>query len=274
MVQVISLVAAMAIFSTAVTAAAAPKADRWMFWDASKPESAARVDHSAWDRFLASYVVADHPSGINRLRYADVTAADQQALKRYITHLQAVKVRELRKPEQKAYWINLYNALTVDVMLDHWPVASIMDVAISPGLLTRGPWGKKLATVEGQTVSLDDIEHRILRPIFQDPRVHYAVNCASLGCPNLQPKAFTRENTDTLLDDAARAYVNHPRGVTVKDGKVVVSSIYVWFQEDFGGSDAGLLAHLRRYADDGLKTRLAGATTIADNTYDWSLNGP
>ncbi|MEO6666927.1 MAG: DUF547 domain-containing protein [Nitrospiria bacterium] len=245
-----------------------------MFWDVSRPASATQVDHTAWDQLLASYVVADHPSGINRLRYTGVTAADRQALKQYLTQLQTVKARELRKPEQKAYWINLYNALTVDVMLDHMPVSSIMDVAISPGLLSRGPWGKKLVTVEGQAVSLDDIEHRILRPIFKDPRVHYAVNCASLGCPNLQPTAFTSANMEALLDRAARDYVNHPRGVTVKDGRVVVSSIYVWFQSDFGGDDAGVLAHLRRYAQDDLKARLAGATTISDHTYDWSLNGP
>lgn len=258
----------------AAPAFAAPKADRWDFWDVARPASTTTVDHSAWDRFLASYVVANHPSGINRLRYTDVTAADRQALKQYLTQLQTVKARELRKPEQKAYWINLYNALTVDVMLDHMPVSSIMDVAISPGLFSRGPWGKKLATVEGQAMSLDDIEHRILRPIFRDPRVHYAVNCASLGCPNLQPTAFTAERLDAQLDDAARAYVNHPRGVTVKDGKVVVSSIYIWFQEDFGGDDAGVLDHLRRYAQGGLKEQLERARSTSDHAYDWSLNGP
>lgn len=253
---------------------AAPKAERWAFWDASKPESTARVDHSAWDRLLKSYVVADHPSGINRVRYAEVTPEDKKALMAYLHDLQSVKARELNRAEQKAYWINLYNALTVDVMLDHFPVASIMDVSISPGLLSRGPWGKKLAQVEGQDLSLDDIEHRILRPIFRDPRVHYAVNCASLGCPNLAAKAFTRDNTESLLETGARAYVNHPRGVTVKDGRVVVSSIYIWFQEDFGGDDPGVLAHLRRYAQDDLQARLDTAAKISDHTYDWSLNAP
>ena len=253
---------------------AAPKAERWDFWNVSQPKSTTKVDHAAWDRVLASYVVADHPSGINRFRYTDVTAADRQALKRYLTQLQTVKVRELRQPEQKAYWINLYNALTVDVMLDHMPVASIMDVSISPGLLSRGPWAKKLATVEGQAVSLDDVEHRILRPIFTDPRIHYAVNCASFGCPNLQPKAFTRDNMDVLLEAGAKAYVNHPRGVTVTDGAVTVSSLYVWFREDFGGDDAGILAHLRRYAEGALKTQLEAVRAIKNDAYDWRLNGP
>ncbi|MFZ5863924.1 MAG: DUF547 domain-containing protein [Nitrospirota bacterium] len=252
----------------------APRAERWTFWDASRSDSAVPVDHTAWDRFLASYLISEHPSGINRVRYADVTTADRKGLKAYLAQLQAVKVRRLNRTEQKAYWINLYNALTVDVMLDHIPVASIMEVNISPGLLSRGPWGKKLVAVEGQDLALDDIEHRILRPIWQDPRVHYALNCASLGCPNLQPKAFTAENTELMLDQAAQEYTNHPRGVTVKNGRIVVSSIYVWFQDDFGGTDAGVLAHIRRYADDRLRRKLERITRISDHAYDWRINSP
>lgn len=253
---------------------AAPKAERWPFWDVSQPAGTTRIDHSAWDRFLATYVVTTHPGGINRVRYAEVTPMDRKALKEYLGRLQSVAVRQLNRTEQKAYWINLYNALTIDVMLNHFPVASIMDVKISPGLFSRGPWGAKLVTVEGQQLSLDDIEHRILRPIFSDPRVHYAVNCASLGCPNLIPKAFTADNTERLLEEAARAYVNHPRGVTIRDGKTVVSSIYVWFQDDFGGDDKGVLAHLRRYAQGALKTQLDHMGAISDHAYDWSLNSP
>jgi len=253
---------------------AAPKAEQWAFWDASNPQSTIRVDHNRWDRFLASYVVTTHPSGINRVRYAEVTPKDKKALMAYLHDLQSVKVRELHRAEQKAYWINLYNALTVHVILDHFPVSSIMEVKISPGLFSSGPWGAKLATVEGQQLSLDDIEHRILRPLWKDPRVHYSVNCASLGCPNLMPRALTAEHAEQSLDEAARAYINHPRGVKVKDGKVVVSSIYIWFQEDFGGNDAGLLNHLRRYAQGVLKGQLEQARSISDHTYDWDINRP
>ena len=155
------------------------------------------------------------PDGVNRVAYGKVAPQDKQALASYVDRLSKVQVTKLARSEQLPYWINLYNAATVKVVLDHYPVESILKIDISPGLFAKGPWKKKLLTVEGEAVSLDDIEHRILRPIWKDPRTHYAVNCASLGCPNLQPRAFTAGNMDELLDAGARAYVNHPRGARV-----------------------------------------------------------
>ena len=154
-----------------------------------------------------------------------------------------------------------------------YPVASIRDIDISPGLFSRGPWDKKLVTVEGEALSLNDIEHRILRPIWRDPRIHYAVNCASLGCPNLQRRAFTGANGDALLDRAAHDYVNSPRGVHFDGRRLIVSSLYVWYGEDFGGSDTAVIGHLRRYAAPALAATLAAATSIGDDSYDWALNG-
>ena len=119
---------------------------------------------------------------------------------------------------------------------------------------------------------LNDIEHRILRPIWRDPRIHYAVNCASVGCPNLMTEAFAGDRLDAQLDGAARAYVNTPRGARIEDGKLVVSSIYIWFGEDFGGNDAGVIAHLKRYAEPQLGNRLKSLKAISDHRYDWSLN--
>lgn len=94
-------------------------------------------------------------------------------------------------------------------------------------------------------MSLDDIEHRILRPIWQDNRIHYALNCASLGCPNLAPVAYTAANTEALLERGAREYVNHPRGVSFEHGALVVSSLYLWFKADFGGGKDGIMRHIR-----------------------------
>ena len=96
-------------------------------------------------------------------------------------------------------------------MLRFYPVDSIRD--ISSGFFSPGPWKKELLNVEGQSLTLNDIEHRILRPIWQDPRIHYAVNCASLGCPNLPVIAFSEDNTDAMLDRAAQQFINHPRGL-------------------------------------------------------------
>jgi hypothetical protein len=250
---------------------AAPKAELWPRWQAHDPGATATIDHAAWDRFLKTYVV-ESPDGIARVAYGRVASADRQALTGYIDALSAAPVSRLARPEQAAYWINLYNALTVRVVLDHYPVKSIRDIKISPGLFSSGPWGKKLARVEGEMLSLDDIEHRILRPIWRDARVHYAVNCASLGCPNLAREAYTARTLERLLDKGARAYVNHPRAARVEDGRLFVSSIYSWFREDFGGGDAGVIAHLTQHAAPTLAQRLGGVARIASHDYDWALN--
>ena len=263
--------AAMLMLAIPAMLLAAPKADLWEYWDQHDPDSAVAVDHSPWTAFLQRYV-SQGPKGINLVDYQGVTAGDRESLDRYLERLTGIEATSLSRASQKPYWINLYNALTVQVVLEHEPVESIRDIDISPGFFASGPWGRKLVTIEGQELSLNDIEHRILRPVWQDPRIHYGVNCASMGCPNLQREAYTAENTDDLLDKAAREYVNHPRGVSVEDGDLVVSSIYDWFQEDFGGSEAGVIEHLMQFAEPGLKQELQGFDRIDDDRYDWSLN--
>jgi len=254
-------------------ARAAPEADLWPRWQEHDSESTATIDHSAWADFLDGYL-SRGPNGVNRFAYGRVDARDHKALKRYIEDLGATRISAHNRDEQFAFWANLYNALTIDVVLDHWPVETIRDIDISPGLFSDGPWGKKLLAVEGTELTLNEIEHRILRPIWQDPRVHYAVNCASIGCPNLRPEPFTGAKLEQQLDDAARTYVNHPRGATVRDGELIVSSIYTWFQEDFGGDDAGVIAHLRQHAEPELDEQLAQVSSISDDRYDWAINAP
>ncbi len=249
----------------------APSSELWPVWQAHDEDSTMRVDHTEWDRLLSSRVTRG-PDGVARFAYKAVTADERRALDLYIARLSATRVSALARPEQFAYWVNLYNALTVRLILDHPGVTSIRDIDISPGLFADGPWGAALATIEGRAVTLNDIEHRILRPIFRDPRIHYAVNCAAIGCPDLATRAFTAQAREAMLEQAARAYVNHPRGARVTKGRLVVSSIYIWFGEDFGG-EAGVLKHLRHYAGNGLRQRLDGVRGIAGYDYDWSLNG-
>jgi Protein of unknown function, DUF547 len=257
---------------TATRGYAAPKAELWPRWEKHDPASTQTIDHGLWDKFLKRNLVAPHPSGINRVRYTAVAPEDRKALKGYLQNLQSLPISSYNRAEQKAYWINLYNGLTVDLVLSRLPIESIRDVNISPGLFVRGPWGAKLLTVEEERLSLDDIEHRILRPIWKDNRVHYAVNCASLGCPNLQPDAFTSANTEGLLESGAREYVNHPRGLVINNGKLRVSSIYVWFQEDFGGSAEGLMEHWSKYAKQVLAEALKSYSGGLEHDYDWRLN--
>lgn len=207
-----------------------------------------------------------------RVNYGRVSPADRKSLEAYLDALAATPIGKLDRPQQLALWINLYNALTIRTVLDHYPIGSIRDVDISPGLFEDGPWGKKLIAVEGEPLSLDDIEHRILRPIWRDPRLHYALNCAALGCPDLQPAAFEAPILESQLDEAARAYINHPRGARIDGGHLIVSSIYVWYAADFGGGDISIIAHLRRYADAALDRALAGRSNIDKDSYDWALN--
>ena len=265
----VSVLCAMGISNTE----AAPKAELWARWQKHDPASRQKIDHGAWDKFLNQFVVAPHPSGINRVRYQTVTAVDIKGVKSYLQSMQALAISTYNRYEQKAFWINVYNALTVDLILSRFPVASIRDINISPGLFERGPWGAKLVTIEGEKLSLDDIEHRILRPIWKDNRIHYAVNCASLGCPNLQPEAYTGENTDALLERGAREFINHPRGVSIQKGRLQVSSIYVWFQEDFGSDPADLMEHWQEYADPPLADALQKYSGGLAHDYDWRLNG-
>ena len=255
----------------ALTSLFSPAAKLWPKWQAETAGSQRSVDHAPWDRLLQAYVRPGE-DGVNHFAYGAVTATDKAALDAYIRALEEMTVRDLDRAEQLPFWINLYNALTIRVVLAAYPVASIRDIDISPGLFATGPWGKPLVRIEGEDVSLDDIEHRILRPIWRDARIHYAVNCASIGCPNLQPRAFTRANTEALMTAGAGEYVNHRRGVRVSGGGVTASSLYAWFKPDFGGSDSGVISHLRRHAQPDLDAHLAEARAIGDHGYDWALN--
>lgn len=249
----------------------ASAADLWPRWQAHDPSSTDKIDHGLWGEFLAYHVIGG-TDGINRVDYARVGKVDRHRLDDYIDGLAALPISRFNRNEQLAYWANLYNALTLRVVLDHYPVNSIRDIRISPGLFSVGPWGRKLVTVESVALSLDDIEHRIMRPIWHDPRIHYMVNCAALGCPNLQSRPFTGENLTIMLDTAAREFINHSRGARVENGNLRVSSIFHWYKEDFGGDDTGVVAHLRRYADEPLATALSRIKRIHDHEYDWELN--
>ena len=258
------------------SANAGPAAELWPRWEAHDPDSTTLVDHTAYGDLLDRYLTR-HADGVNRVRYAALQADARAALEAYVQRLEAVDPDGLNRPEQMAYWINFYNALTLLVVVEHYPVASIRDIAISPGLFSRGPWRRQLVVVNDEALSLDDIEHRILRPIWRDPRIHYAVNCASIGCPNLQPEPFTASRLEVMLERAATDFVDHPRGVAMVErtflpDQFTASSIYDWFQADFGGNEAGVLRHMRRHATGETGQLLAGVEKIDAYRYDWRLN--
>jgi len=265
--------AALLIFCYAAAAQAAPKADLWSVWQANNPASTQTIDHGVWNDFLQTYLRTNEPDGINRVAYANVPAAAQAALAADVNRLEAVRIDDYAPAEQRAYWMDLYNEETVLLILQHMPVKSILDINLGGGgLFARGPWDAKLLTIEGRPVSLNDIEHRIIRPIWPSPLNHYGLNCASLGCPNLLPQAFTGANFFRLLAINARDYINNPAHVSVGPNGLRVSNIYIWYQADFGGSDQGVIDHLMQYAAPGLKQQLAGIHSISNHQYDWHLN--
>ena len=241
----------------------------WAFWDASDATSDIRLSHDSWNGFLSTYV-AEVADGINRVNYAAVTAKSRQALQSYLDRMSALDPRELNRTEQLAYWINLYNALTVDVVLRHPGAKSIRDMGKS--FFRAGPWRDELTNISGQALGLDDIEHRILRPIFRDRRIHFAVNCASIGCPNLMAIAYDGANVESLLNKAEEDYINHERAISFDSkGRLTLSSIFEWYAEDFAPDEGRLLVYLAGHHDL-YRERLMNYTGNVQYGYDWSLN--
>ncbi|WP_419902849.1 DUF547 domain-containing protein [Kiloniella sp.] len=250
----------------------APKAESIPRWANFDPANTQTIQNKNWNLFLNNYR-EDNYDGIARIAYHRVSLNDRLALGEFIQQLQTVPVSSLNRKEQLAYWVNLYNATTVQVVLEHMPVESIRDINISPGLFASGPWGKKILRVEGEKLSLNDIEHGILRPGWNDPRIHYVLNCASLGCPDIPKQAITAKDSENQLNQAAKTFINHPRAITIpENNEAVVSSIYVWFKEDFGGSDAAILDHMRTYASTEKKKKLMKVRSLESHHYDWNLN--
>lgn len=235
--------------------------------------------NEVYDGLLAKYVEVS-PDGVNRVHYRRWKdhSGDRRALDNYIDGLAALEPSKMRREEAFAYWGNLYNAITVKVVLDAYPVKSIKEISspgawLDPKAWLGGPWRAVRVRVEGRNLSLDDIEHGILRPNFRDPRVHYMLNCASIGCPNLALRAWRPDTLEQDLDRAARDFINHPRGVSrATDGELSVSSIFRWFAEDFGGSDAATITHLIKYAEPALAEVLKSKNRIGADRYDWALN--
>ncbi|MBM4015995.1 MAG: DUF547 domain-containing protein [Planctomycetes bacterium] len=241
----------------------------------------APFDHADWDALLKQHGKGD------RVDYAALKA-DRTALDAYcqrIAQFPADALAKLPRPAQMAFWINAYNAITLKTIIDHYPIkASGLSALRFPSSSIRqldDPWGRK-HTVAGAERSLDDLEHKILRAEWKDPRIHAAVNCASVGCPPLRLEAFTADQLEAQLDEQMRHFVADPERNTVDPArkKIELSSIFKWFGEDFGTQQKGaageraLLTFLEQWGPAEWKPFLAtfDPDDVDFRDYDWTLN--
>lgn len=239
-------------------------------WERHVPGSKREVDHSPLAILLGRHVLK-RSDGVHLFAYGDLTGEDRAALDGYIREMAGFAIDSLDRREQYAFWLNLYNALVLRLVLSRYLVLSIRDIGFGIGSLGAGPFERHLVAVLGQPVSLSDIRERILWPIFKDPRLHYGLCDAAIGSPNLQPRAFTGERVDRMLDGAALDYVNHPRGVRSEGDDLVLSDLYRRYAGHFGGGMPEVLAHLRQFAGIGMLPALRGAKNSRYD-FDWSLN--
>lgn len=224
--------------------------------------AAETVDHSIYGALLMKYVkdgVVDY-GGLKK---------DEGALNAYLRIVDRTNPDELLRDEQFAFYINAYNAYTINLILKHYPLDSIKDI----GGWLKGPWKIRFCQIGGKAFTLDEIEHNILRPRFKGPRVHFAVNCASNGCPPLISEPYQGGILDQQLDRSTRRFLNDPKRNRLEGNTLYVSKIFKWFEDDFNGDIVGFFL---RYAEDDLKNRLLAQEDqikVKHLHYDWSLNG-
>ena len=238
--------------------------------------------HAAWTALLKKHVVLLDAGKASQVRYAGM-AADRASLKAYLAQLSAVTpaaMEAFSKPQQMAFLINAYNAFTVELILTRYPkLDSIRDL----GTLLTKPWSIKNVPLLGSTLTLDNIEHDNLRTKgrFDDPRVHFAVNCASVGCPMLREEAFVADRLDVQLDEQTNRFLSDRSRNRYADGKLEVSKIFDWYGGDFKLGHKGITSlpaffarHATQLADapaDRERIKSQGLP-ISFLDYDWKLN--
>lgn len=241
-------------------------------WATNNPSSTEVVDHEPWQFMLDDYLVTDEDPGVHLFDYAGLLDDGREPLDEYVDSLLATDPTALNESEQKAYWLNLYNAVTVRLILDNYPVASITNLG-SGGVTSFGPWDDKLITVNGQSLSLNDVEHGIVRPLYNDYRIHFAVNCASIGCPDLVTTAFQGEGLDEQLDEATAEFLSHPRAMRFEGEQLHLSTLFDWYAVDFGKDLQSVLTTLGNHAPEDIQDLLEDYRGKPEYDYDWSLNG-
>ena len=227
---------------------------------AQKPH---KIDHNDWDVLLKKYVKN------NGLVDYQAFISEKKALEQYLNTLRKNPPNDQWTTEEKlAYWINAYNAFTVKLIVDNYPLKSIKDLNPTlsiPKISTV--WTKEWFKIGQEDFSLDKIEHQILRKKFEEPRIHFAVNCASFSCPVLRPEAYTASKIDQQLTDQAKLFLNDPQRNVITENKVKLSKIFSWFGGDFKKGQS-LINFINQYSN----TKVREGAKVGYLKYDWRLN--
>lgn len=219
-----------------------------------KPTPKPQLDHSAWDKMLRKNV-----SSTGVVNYG-AFKAQKSELEAYLKHLEKFSPQsDWSKNKKLAYWINLYNAWTVKTIVDNHPISSI--TKIDGGK----PWNTKKVKSGSNTYSLDEVENKIIRPRFNEPRIHFAVNCAAKSCPPLLNRAWTASNLNSNLEKMTKTFINNSAFNTISQKKVKISKIFEWYAVDFGD----LITYLNKYSN----TKINADAKVEYIEYDWNLNG-
>ncbi|HSR70680.1 MAG TPA: DUF547 domain-containing protein [Acidobacteriota bacterium] len=234
--------------------------------------SAAAFDHAhpVWQQVLQEHV---SPQGRSTVFDYRALSSRRSRFDAYLEQLSSVtrhKFQSWSEARQLAFLINAYNAFTVEWIVRHWPVGSIRDTA-------DNPWAVEFIHLLGDRCSLDQIEHQMIRPVYEEPLVHFAVNCASVGCPALRKEAYTAERLDGQLEDAARSFLRDRQQNRIEGDVLYLSSLFKWYSEDFEKRYGGVLPFVaERITDEAEAARRIrqGQLEVRYVDYDWSLNAP
>jgi hypothetical protein len=230
-------------------------------------------DHSGFTRLLQTYV-----DDAGMVDYAAIQARQDSVLTPYLQQLAETDPSNLARAGRLAFWINAYNALTIKLIVDHYPVASIKDITPAGGPSIprlNAPWFVKVGEVAGQMRTLDEIEHEIIRERFDEPRIHFALVCAAISCPQLRREAFTGAQLDAQLDEQADLFLHNEakNQIDAQQETIELSRIFKWFEGDFGEGTADLQRFLAPYFEGDTRQQLEAAAFRVDYLeYDWTLN--
>jgi hypothetical protein len=219
-----------------------------------------QVDHQKWSDLLKKHV-----SKTGQVNYK-AWSQNHTELDQYLTTLsQNIPGKNWTEPQKMAYWINAYNAFTIKLILNHYPLKSIKEISDGTPMI-NSPWDLKFFQIDNVDFDLNAIEHQILRKEFQEPRIHFAINCASISCPKLRNEAYFATRLEAQLEQQAKEFIHDPTKNIINADQTSLSAIFNWFQSDFT-RDGDLLMYLKKY-----QPALNQKNKVVYLSYNWNLN--